>query len=327
MAGAREGAVSLDVVIPVWNEEAVLPRLFESLGAVFSREARETLGLASVRYVVVDDGSRDGSAVWLRDAILERGLPAVVYRLSRNFGHQNAISAGLARASADLVVVIDADLQDPPEVIPAMVLRWREGYDVVFGQRRSRRGNPLKRAGYWAFYRLVAFLADISVPLDSGDFCLMGRRVVEAVCALPERLRFPRGLRAWVGFRQTGVAYDRPERAAGRPKYTFRRLYQLATDGIVSSSVRPLQLAQVFSVSYLVLILVLGAALLYARARMHLEGPSFLVLLGILLILTGNFVQVFCIYILGAYVGRTYLEVKGRPSYLVMEVIGEEKRS
>lgn len=316
----RQSLVSLEVVIPVWNEEDVLDLLVQRLQSAFSPATREAAGLKSVRYLFVDDGSRDQTARIIADHI-DRGLPAVLYRLSRNFGHQNAVSAGLEYSHADLVAILDADLQDPPELILRMVEKWRQGYDVVYAQRRRREGNPLKRASYWLFYRLVALLADIQIPLDSGDFCLLSQRVVRRLCALPEKLRFPRGLRAWVGFPQTGVEYDRPERKAGRSKYSLARLYRLATDGVVSSSVRPLQVAQVFSVSYLLLTLALGMLVL----GRHLVWPGLSlplpVLLGYLLVLSGNFVQVFCIYILGAYVGRTYLEVKGRPPYVLMEVV------
>jgi dolichol-phosphate mannosyltransferase len=317
----RDSPVTLDLVIPVWNEEAALGGLFETLRSVFSAERLERHHIRGVRYVFVDDGGTDRSAALIARAI-EDGLPGVLYRLSRNFGHQNAVSAGLDHSSAEVVAIIDADLQDPPDLIPAMVDTWREGFDVVYGRRRRRRGNVFKRAGYWLFYRVVALLADIEVPLDSGDFCLLDRRVVRAITAQPEKLRFPRGLRAWVGFRQTGLDYDRPERRAGRTKYTLGRLYRLATDGVVSSSVRPLQVAQVCSVSYLAL--VLGAGLLLALRPPPLALPP-AVLLGYLLVITGNFVQVFCLYILGAYVGRTYLEAKGRPSYVVAEVVGDDR--
>ena len=317
----RDSRVTLELVVPVWNEEAGLTTLFETLGSVFSPACLERHHIRGVRYLFVDDGSADASASIIARAI-EGGLPAVLVRLSRNFGHQHAVSAGLDHSTADVVAIIDADLQDPPDLIPGMIDKWREGFDVVYGRRRRRRGNVFKRMGYWLFYRLVALLADIQVPLDSGDFCLLDRRVVRAISALPEKLRFPRGLRAWVGFRQTGIDYDRPARTVGTTKYTFGRLYRLATDGVVSSSVRPLQVAQVFSVSYLVLILVLG--LLLALRPPQLGIPP-VVLVGYLLIITGNFVQVFCIYILGAYVGRTYLEAKGRPSYVVAEVVGEPR--
>lgn len=304
----------------MWNEEEVLDILFERLGTVFSPDRLEKAKVRSVRYVFVDDGSQDGSARLVAKRI-EEGWPCVLIRLSRNFGHQNAVSAGLDHAQADLIAVVDADLQDPPEVILEMIDRWREGYDVVYGQRRNRKEGLLRRSGYWLFYRLVAFLADIKVPLDSGDFGLMDRRVARKICELPEKLRFPRGLRAWVGFPQTGVEYDRPYRQAGRSKYTFLKLYRLATDGVISSSVRPLQAAQVFGVSYLVITLGLGLLLLVRPTQ--LEIPPW-TLLSYLLIITGNMVQVFCIYILGAYVGRTYLEAKGRPAYVIMETVGEE---
>jgi dolichol-phosphate mannosyltransferase len=318
LAQSRPPRPRLDIVIPLYNEREIVAPLIESLRSVFSLKACETAGLGPVCFLFVDDGSTDDTAALLAREI-ERGLPAILCRLSRNFGHQNAVAAGLDRADADLVAIIDADLQDPPELILGMVERWREGADVVYGRRRRRRENAFKVAGYWLFYRLVAILADIQIPLDSGDFCLMDRRVVKALRFVPEKLRFVRGLRAWVGFKQEGIEYDRPSRRAGRSKYGIGRLYRLATDGVVSSSVRPLQLAQVFSVSYLLLTLALGLLLLL-RPELLDVPPALLVVY--LLIVSGNLVQVFCIYILGAYVGRTYLEAKGRPSYVVMELVG-----
>lgn len=320
----RDSPVSADVVIPIYNEEDALPLLLARLREAFAPERLAAHGIAHIRYVVVDDGSNDRSAALVADAIAA-GLPALLLRFSRNFGHQSAVSAGIAEAKADVLAVIDADLQDPPELIYPMLEKWREGNDVVYARRRRRAEGVFKRAGYWLFYRLVAFLADVKIPLDSGDFCLMDRRVVEAIRALPEKLRFPRVLRAWVGFRQTGVDYDRPPRQAGSAKYTLLHLYRLATDGVVSASVRPLQVAQVFSVSYLLLTLLLGALVLL-RAPLWAElGVPRWALISYLLILSGNFVQVFCMYILGAYVGRTYLESKGRPAYLIMEVVGQRE--
>src|SRR4030095_9478921 len=302
------------------HEEARLGLLSPRRGGAFSPERCAASGIRSVRYVMVDDGSRDRTAEIIRGEI-ERGAPALLLRLSRNFGHQAAVSAGLDHATADLVAVIDADLQDPPELVHEMTASWRAGHEVVYGVRRRRKENPLKVAGYWAFYRLVALLSDLKVPLDGGDFGLMDQQVVTALRQLPETLRFPRVLRAWVGFRQTGVEYDRPERQAGRTKYTLRRLYRLATDGVASSSVRPLQLAQVFSFSYFLLMFVLGTVILRRLLFSDSPGVPASVLVTYLLIASGSFVQSLCLYILGAYVGRTYLEVKRRPAYLVMETI------
>jgi dolichol-phosphate mannosyltransferase len=313
----------VDVVIPIWNEQDVLPFLLERLDAIFAPSHLREHAIKDVRFLFVDDGSTDRSASILAESI-QRGLPAVLLRLTRNYGHQNAVSAGMAASRGDVTAVIDADLQDPPELILEMLEKWREGADVVYARRRARDENPLKRLGYWGFYRLVALLADIKVPVDAGDFCLMDRRVVRAICDLPETLRFPRVLRAWVGFPQTSIHYDRPRRHAGRAKYTLGRLYRLATDGVVSASVRPLQVAQVFSVTYLFVIFALGMIALLSPQWSHIDIPPW-ALVSYLLILSGNFVQVFCIYILGAYVGRTYLESKGRPPYLVMEVVGRRE--
>jgi glycosyltransferase involved in cell wall biosynthesis len=271
----------------------------------------------------VDDGSTDASASILADRIAG-GLDARLVRFSRNFGHQSAVCAGLDHAEGDLVVVMDADLQDPPEVVLPMVDQWRRGADVVFARRRRRKGNALKRLGYWGFYRLVGFLSDIRLPLDTGDFGLMDRRVVLALRSLPERLRFPRGLRAWVGFRQEAIEFDRPERRAGTPKYAWRHLYRLATDGIASMSTRPLQVAQVCSFLFGLLTIGLLVLLLagYATSASAIPKPF---LLAYVLVASGNAVQSLCLYILGAYVGRTYLEVKGRPPYLVMEVVEQPR--
>jgi len=312
------GDLSLDVVIPAYNEENVLDLLFEELGRAFSTDRLAANGVGSVRFVFVDDGSEDRTAemIWQR---LQAGLPGILCRLSRNFGHQSAVSAGLDLADADMVSVLDADLQDPPELIYRMIEKWRDGYDVVYGQRRRRKEGFVKLAGYWLFYRLLGMLSEIPMPLDTGDFCLMGRNVTEALKAMPEKLRFVRGLRAWVGFKQVGIEYDRAARKAGHPKYTMRKLYRLATDGIASSSVRPLRVAQVFSfafftVSFLMALAMFGCLFYHTQLiSLQTAGICFLVAIG-------GAVQTFCLYIIGAYLGRMYMEVKGRPSYVVMEV-------
>jgi glycosyltransferase involved in cell wall biosynthesis len=317
--GLRTAPVTLEIVIPIYNEADVIGLLLERLAEALAPQALAAHGVARARLLFVDDGSTDETASILAARIAE-GLDARLVRFTRNFGHQSAVCAGLDRADGDLVVVMDADLQDPPELLLPMVDRWRTGADVVFARRRKRRGNPMKRLGYWGFYRLVAFLSEIRLPLDTGDFGLMSRRVVLALRSLPERLRFPRGLRAWVGFRQEGIEYDRPERQAGTAKYAWSKLYRLATDGIASMSTRPLQAAQLGSFFFGVLTIAFLAMLVGSWIASPSSIPTpFLV--TYVLIATGNAVLSFCLYILGAYVGRTYLEVKGRPPYMVMEVV------
>jgi dolichol-phosphate mannosyltransferase len=317
--GARIEPVTLEVIVPVYDEAEVIGLLLDRLADALSPDALAAHGVARARLLFVDDGSTDSTAAILAGR-LAAGLDARLVRFTRNFGHQSAVCAGLDLAEGDLVAVMDADLQDPPELLLPMVDRWRAGVDVVFARRRRRRGNAVKRLGYWAFYRLVAFLSEIRLPLDTGDFGLMDRRVVLALRGLPERLRFPRGLRAWVGFRQEAIEFDRPERRAGTPKYAWSKLYRLATDGIAAMSTRPLQAAQIGSFFFGMLTLGFLAMLVGG----YVASPSSIprtFLLAYVLIATGNAVQSFCLYILGAYVGRTYLEVKGRPPYLVMEVV------
>jgi dolichol-phosphate mannosyltransferase len=315
---------TLDLVIPIYNEAEVLEFLFSTLEATFSPQNLGARNIASVRYLFVDDGSSDASARIISDRI-QSGAPATLYRLSRNFGHANAISAGLDHSTADLVALLDADLQDPPAVILEMIDEADRGYNVVFGQRRRRKENVLKRVGYWSFYRLLAFLSDIRLPLDSGDFCLLDRRVVAALRSMPERLRYPRVLRAWVGFRQTGVEYDRPQRQAGESKYTLAKLYRLATDGIAAASTRPLKIAQFLSFFFGVT--ALGLALTFVLVlfgQLDLAIPLPFLLAGILVV-ASNALVMLVLYVFSAYLGRMYLEVKRRPPYIVMETIDGPK--
>jgi len=313
-------ALTLDLIIPLYNEAEVLDCLFETLDRTFSPENLARRNVAAVRYLFVDDGSSDSSASIISERI-RAGAPAALYRLSRNFGHANAVSAGIDRSTADLVAVIDADLQDPPAVVLEMIDRARQGYNVVYGQRRKRKENVFKRTGYWAFYRLIAMLSDIKIPVDSGDFCLMDRRVVTALRSLPERLRYPRVLRAWVGFRQIGVEYDRPSRQAGYSKYTISRLYRLATDGIAAASIRPLKIAQLSSFLFGLLAVVLMLVFILMLVGQMSAAVSVPLLLISLLIASGNALTMLCLYVFSAYLGRMYLEIKSRPSYIIMEEI------
>lgn len=318
-SAGRARPIDLEIVLPVYNEEEVVDLLLERLARALSPEKLAAHGVSRASLLFIDDGSTDATASILA-ARIASGLDARVIRFSRNFGHQSAVCAGIDRADADVVVIMDSDLQDPPEILLEMIDRWRQGADVVFARRRRRRGNVLKRLGYWGFYRMVALLSEIRLPLDTGDFGLMDRRVILALRALPERLRFPRGLRAWVGFRQEAIEFDRPERRAGTAKYTWSKLYRLATDGIAAMSTRPLQAAQIGTFFFGLLTVAFLVMLLWGYLVRPSSIPrSFLV--AYVLVATGNAVQSFCLYILGAYVGRTYLEVKGRPPYVVMEIV------
>jgi dolichol-phosphate mannosyltransferase len=309
---------TLDVVIPMYNEARVLPALLRSLGETFAPEMCRHHRLSHVTCIFVDDGSRDGS-VQIVQASRPATLGVRIVRLSRNFGHQAAVTAGIANSCSDLVTVIDADLQDPPPFILEMIKKWRSGCEVVHAIRRNRKEGRVKVALYWCFYRFYRLLTPIDVPVDSGDFCLMSRRVVDELNRLPEKVRFPRGLRSWVGFRQETIAYDRPPRFAGETRYTFMNLYQLATEGIASLSLLPLKVAQVLSLLFM--LLTAGGVTLLGLGLFHATDVRAQISFLTILMLLSNSVILFCLYILGAYLGRAYLEIKGRPSYIVAEII------
>ena len=301
---------TLSVVVPLYNEEENLDALHRRLAAVLG-----AIG-GSYEVLFVDDGSRDATAAIV--ARLHADDPCVaIVRLSRNFGQQAAVSAGLDHATGRAVVVMDGDLQDPPEVIPQLLARWREGFDVVYAVRASRQEGALKRLGYFAFYRLFRAVSEIDVPLDSGDFCLMDRRVVDALGRLPERMRFVRGLRTFVGFRQVGVAYDRDARAAGRPKYTLGALVRLAIDGLISFSGRPLRLVTYVGGLTIAIAIVLAAWVLCDAFWNHTAPRGWASLIVVVLFMGS--VQLICLGIIGEYIRLIFLESKGRPSYVVQE--------
>ena len=304
----------VSVVVPVYNEQQVLPAFFARL-----KDALAALPDAA-EIVFVNDGSHDATAEIL-DAWAAEDTRVRALHLTRNFGHQAALSAGIDHARGDAVVLIDADLQDPPELIPVFHARWREGHQVVFGRRRSRDEGPLKRAAYHAFYKLLHALADIDIPLDSGDFSLMDRALVDRLRQLPERTRFLRGLRSWVGLKQTAVDYDRPVRAGGDSKYTLAKLFKLAFDGIVSFSAAPLRLALVLGTLVSMAGFVLIAVLFYLRLAHTFDLPGWTSLMVVVLFLGG--IQLLTVGIVGEYIARIYEEVKNRPVYLVARSVGE----
>jgi len=307
------GEPVLSVVIPVFNECAVLDPLF---GRLFP--ALERIG-EPFEVIVVDDGSTDETWEKLREArSAARNLR--LFRLSRNFGQQAAITAGMDQARGRAVVLMDADLQDPPELVAGFVEKWREGCEIVYGVRARRREGILKRMAYHSFYRILGRIASLEIPKDAGDFCLMDRRVVDILRRMPERNRFLRGLRSWVGFRQAGVSYDRPLRCGGKPSYTFYRLFQLALDGIVSFSYLPLRLSAVTGA--LVAVIGIGFAVFAAVARiffMRTPIATGWASMVVLLCLIGG-TQLIVLGIMGEYLARIYDEVKQRPSYVIRDM-------
>jgi dolichol-phosphate mannosyltransferase len=312
----------LSVVVPCFNEEEVIGMTHERLIETLGRSPEYQLEI-----VYVNDGSSDRTEESLF-SLADKDERVKAVSLTRNFGHQPAVTAGLAYVTGDVVAIIDADLQDPPEVIPDMIAKWQEGFDVVYGVRTKRKEGIVKRFSYAAFYRLYRVLADIDIPLDSGDFALMDRRVVDVLNSLPEKNRFVRGLRSWTGFRQTGCVYERAARAAGEPKYSFRQLLKLAFDGIFNFSTTPLTLIFIAG-----LFTAMGAALaatVYLVARIgdftifgHSpeDVPGFTTLIITILFFSG--VQLISVGIVGEYLGRTYQEAKNRPTYVVKDLRGQ----
>ncbi len=306
---------TLSIIVPCFNEELVIAETHKRLVSV----ARDLSGY-EIELVFVDDGSHDGTLARLR-AFAEHDSSVRVIAFARNFGHQVAVTAGIDAAVGDALVVIDADLQDPPELIVEMIAKWQEGYDVVYGTRVERPGESwFKLASARAFYRLLNRVSNVPIPLDTGDFRLISRRVADALRAMPERDRFLRGMVSWVGFKQWALPYHRAARHAGETKYPLRKMFRFATDGILSFSSAPLQISVGLGLLSAVLALlgILYALVLRVFTQIWVEGWTALM---IAVLFIGG-VQLISVGILGAYVGRIYNEIKGRPLYVVQERIG-----
>ncbi|MBF2015611.1 MAG: glycosyltransferase family 2 protein [Rivularia sp. T60_A2020_040] len=305
----------VSIVIPIYNEEENIPELYRRLQTVIQQLDGET------ELIFVDDGSRDNSLNLMRE-IHARDYHFNYISLARNFGHQIAVTAGLNFVCGKVVVVMDADLQDPPELILPMIEKWQQGYQVVYAQRLSRKKETvLKRFTAYAFYRILRRLADVNIPPDTGDFCLMDREVVDILNSMPERNRYIRGLRAWVGFRQTAITFERDPRFAGKVKYSLAKSWALAINGIISFSRVPLKLATYLGMLSAGVALLMIFLVLYWRLFDSASPLIGYTLITIALFFLGS-VQLFCIGILGEYIGRIYEEVKGRPIYTVKEIRG-----
>ena len=312
--------ITYSIVIPIYNEEENIPELYQRLRKIIHRLEGE------VELILVDDGSGDRS-LQLMAEIHQQDSRVRYLSLARNFGHQIAVTAGLNFSQGQVVIVMDGDLQDPPEIILEMVDKWRQGYHVVYAQRIIRRQeNWFKRMMAYVFYRVLKRLADVDIPTDTGDFCLMSRQVVDILNSMPERNRYIRGLRAWVGFPQTAVKFQRDPRFAGEVKYTFTKSLGLAIDGVISLSRRPLVLATYLGLIAAGVALLMMVLVLYWR----LYQPS-TQLVGYGIITIAIFflgaVQLICLGILGEYVGRIYDEVKQRPTYTLKEIVGFEAKA
>lgn len=303
------------LVLPVLNEEETIQETYMRI-----REVMESIE-GGYEIIFVNDGSTDATHQLLQ-ALHDVDGHVKIINFSRNFGHQTAVSAGLARASGAYVAVLDADLQDPPEVLPRFFEKAKEGYDVVYAVRKARKETVFKRLGYAAFYRLLARMSHIDIPLDSGDFCVMSRRVVVALNALPERNRFVRGLRSWVGYRQIGMEYERAGRFAGESKYPFSKLIKLAFDGIFSFSYVPLQFISWLGSIAMLLAFVGSVWAIYQRffTPNYNAVPGFATTIILVMFIGG--LQLFSLGIVGEYMRRMYDEIKARPQYIIDSEIG-----
>lgn len=303
------------IVIPVYNEEENIPELYRRLTNVMESLARP------YEVIFVNDGSRDGTLNRLK-ALQAHNPSFRILNLARNFGHQAAVTAGIDHAVGKAVIVIDGDLQDPPEVIPELVKRWQQGYDVVYAIRKKRKESLPKCLAYALFYRLLKAVSDTDLPLDAGDFSLIDQKVAAILRQMPERNRFVRGLRSWVGFEQIGVEYERGKRYEGKSKYTLKALVSLATNGFVSFSKLPLRVAIYAGVLVSILAFLAGLAIVILRLLTAIEPQGWTSLIVVVLFLGG--IQLITVGIVGEYVGRVYDEVRQRPSYIVRDWIGSD---
>lgn len=314
----------ISIVIPLLNEEENIPQLYKRL------TASAPLWKEDYEILFIDDGSYDNTFQMLKD-IAAKDQKIKVIKLSRNFGHQAAISSGIKKAKGDAVIIMDGDLQDPPEELPRFLDKWREGYHVVYAIRTKRKEGFFKKMAYKLFYRLLSMISDIDIPLDSGDFCVMDKKVVNVLNKeMIEHNRFVRGLRAYAGFKQIGVEYERAERAAGEVKYTFKKLLKLALDGLLDFSTFPLRIATYLGFIFAVPSFAIGIFFIIHRILdFKIFGYSPSDTPGLASLAAGLFfiggVLMIILGVIGEYIGRLYFEVKKRPFYIIEEMCNEQE--
>ncbi len=318
----------LSIVLPAFNEQEVLKLTYDRFTAAMPAIC-ERFGM-DYEIIFVNDGSRDATPTML-DGFASSDPHIRAVHLTRNFGHQAAVTAGLMVARGQVVAIMDCDLQDPPEVLPAFLDQWKNGHQVVYAVRRKRKEWFGKRLAYWAFYRLMAAIAELKIPLDSGDFCVMDRSAVDLLNALPERQRFVRGLRTWVGLKQIGVEYERDARAAGVPQYTLAKLFKLASDGLVSFSSVPLKVVTRMGLLGIIVAVVLSFWVIFISVKEWdlppgaVKTPRGWASTAVIVLLMSS-AQLLSLGIIGEYLSRIFLEVKGRPTFLIGSIVEQGKR-
>lgn len=309
----------ISIVIPVYYEEAVVETCYKELKRVMYKNKWK------YEFIFVNDGSQDNTLSILKElAQVDKQIKIIDF--SRNFGHQVAVTAGVFHSIGDVTVIIDADLQDPPSVIEEMVAKWKDGFDVVYAKRKKRKGETYFKllTAKW-FYRVLHYMAEIEIPMDTGDFRLMDRKVVEAFKQMPERNRFVRGMVSWVGFDQTFVEYERDERLAGETKYPLKKMIHFATDGIISFSTKPLKMVRALGSITILIAIALFVYSLISKFITHNVVTGWTSLMVAITFFSG--IQLFSIGLLGEYIARIYDESKSRPLYLIKEKINCEKNN
>ena len=304
----------VSIVIPLFNEAAVFRELTKRVNATI-----ESIPSLSIEVILVDDGSTDGTTELIESAVREQiGYVGII--LSRNFGHQIALSAGLAEVQATkYIMVIDGDLQDPPEMLKEFIEKSQEGYDVVFGVRKKRKASPLKKLAYWSYYRMIRGVSSIDVPLDSGDFCLMSREVVNHINQMPEKDRYIRGMRTWIGYKQVGLEYERPERFAGETKYSWSLLFRLAFSGLFNFSRKPIQFITRLGAIFFALSTTYLLYTVYSKYVLENTPSGFTAVIGLIIALSS--LQFVALGVIGEYVYRSFELVQRRPNYITKKIL------
>lgn len=307
---------NVSIVIPLYNEELIFPQLIERLNSLISE------GLLEIEFVLVDDGSEDKTSEMMRELAIKDAHYNCIF-LTKNYGHQEAITAGMNYANgSEAVMLMDGDLQDPPELVFDFYQKIKEGYDVVYAVRKKRKEGFLLKLAYWLYYRIQRLLTKEKMPLDSGDFSMMSRRVVNLLNSFPEKTRYLRGLRSWVGFKQIGYEYERASRTAGETKYSLGYRFKFGFDGIISFSDIPLQLVTKLGMLTIFISFIYIAVLIYKKLVYNNVMEGFTTLFIGLALFSG--VQLICLGLIGEYLGRVYKEVKNRPPYIVKDRVKDK---